>query len=201
MVMLAATRFYPSIETVLMTLLPPSIRKMQDDHYEIAQTKIQRRMGSEKARNDFMSPVLETNHGKYLRSKRLQALIAFAHLYTVDFSQMSREEVESTYQMLIIAGSETTATALVGTINHLAQNPDKQKTLKTEIRSKFQASHDINLTSTRDMPYLTACINEGLRLCNPVPGGLPRRAPATGAFVCGQWLPGNVLIFPTYVSR
>jgi cytochrome P450 len=113
---------------------------------------------------------------------------------------MSREEVESTYQMLIIAGSETIATALVGTINLLAQNPDQKEKLTTEILTKFKASTEIDVTSTRDMPYLTACINEGLRLCNPVPAGLPRCAPATGAFVCGYWLPGNVIATPTHIS-
>jgi hypothetical protein len=46
-----------------MALIPPSVRKMQDDHYRIAQKKIQRRMNSEKARDDFMSPVLEMNNG------------------------------------------------------------------------------------------------------------------------------------------
>jgi cytochrome P450 len=114
---------------------------------------------------------------------------------------MSRNEVESTYQMLIIAGSETTATALVGTINHLVQSPDKKEKLMTEIRAKFNASSDINVTSTKDLPYLTACINEWLRLCNPVPAGLPRCAPATGASVCGHWLPPHVNIIPTHTSR
>jgi hypothetical protein len=63
MVMLAATRFYPLLETVLMALISTSMRKMQKDHYEIAQKKISRRMNSEKSRDDFLSPVLETNHG------------------------------------------------------------------------------------------------------------------------------------------
>jgi hypothetical protein len=114
---------------------------------------------------------------------------------------MSRDEVESTYQMFIIAGSETTATALVGTINHLVQNPDKKEKLMTEIRSKFEASSDIDVTFTKDLPYLTACINEGLRLCNPIPAGLPRCAPATGASVCGHWLPPNVNISRTHASQ
>jgi cytochrome P450 len=113
---------------------------------------------------------------------------------------MSRDEVESTYQMLIIAGSETMATALVGTINLLAQNPDQKEKPTTEIRTKFKASTQMDVTSTRDIPYLTACINEGLRLCNPIPAGLPRCAPATGAFVCGHWLPENVIVTLAHIS-
>jgi cytochrome P450 len=171
MVMLAATRYYPLLERALMALIPASMLKMQEEHYKMAQTKIQRRLNSEKTRDDFMTPVLTSNH---------------------DFASMSRGEVESTYQMLIIAGSETTATALVGIILQLAQNPDKRARLIDEIRGRFTTSNDINVASTRDLPYLTACIDEGLRLCNPVPAGLPRCAPSTGATVCGQWLPAHV---------
>jgi cytochrome P450 len=171
MVMLAATRYYPLLEKILIALIPSSVRRKQNEHYNLAQTKIQRRMNAVKFRDDFMTPVLTANP---------------------DFSLMSYDEVVSTYQMLIIAGSETTATALVGTINHLAQNPDKKKNLVDEIHGTFSTSNDINITSTRDLPYLTACINEGLRLCNPVPAGLPRCVPSTGATVCGHWLPGHV---------
>jgi cytochrome P450 len=169
MVMFAATRYYPLLEKTLMALVPASMRKMQDDHYAIAQEKIQRRMNSEVFRDDFMTPVLADN-----------------------FSNMSRDEVESTYQMLIIAGSETTATTLVGIINHLAQNPAVKERLVNEIQGRFTSSTEINVASTRDLAYLTACINEGLRLCNPIPAGLPRCVPATGATVCGHWLPAFV---------
>ena len=167
--MFAATRYYPLLEKTLMALIPASMRKMQDEHYAIAQKKINKRMNSEVFRDDFMTPVLDDN-----------------------FANMSRDEVESTYQMLIIAGSETTATTLVGIINYLAQTPRIKEKLLGEIQAIFDSSTKINVTSTRDMPYLTACIHEGLRLCNPIPAGLPRCVPATGATVCGHWLPAFV---------
>jgi hypothetical protein len=74
MVMLAATRFYPLLETIPMAIIPPSMRQMQDDHYKIAQKKMQRRMNSEKARDDFMSPVLETNSGMQIHRTYLVKL-------------------------------------------------------------------------------------------------------------------------------
>lgn len=172
MVFLAATRFYPTAEAVLMALVPASMRRMQEEHYEIAQKKIQGRMNAEHQRDDFMTPVLSDANK--------------------NFSVISEKEVESTYQMLIIAGSETTATILTGTTNHLAQNPKKRETLVAEIRSTFNSVSEINVNSTRDLPYLNACINEGLRLCNPIPAGLPRCVPETGGTVCGYWLPGRV---------
>ncbi|KAF2871082.1 isotrichodermin C-15 hydroxylase [Massariosphaeria phaeospora] len=184
MVMLAATRFYPLLEKTLMALIPPSLRKMQDDHYQIAAKKISRRMNFEKTRNDFMTPVLDPKTNP-------------------DFENISRDEVESTYQILIIAGSETTATALVGTANYLAQTPDKKQKLVDEIRSSFASADEINVTSTRDLPYLTAVIQEGLRLCNPVPAGLPRCVPEAGATVCGHWLPGrtSVIVSPMAIAH
>ncbi|PVI04792.1 cytochrome P450 [Periconia macrospinosa] len=183
MVFLASTRFFPVIERVLMALVPPTMRRMQDEHYSIAQKKIQQRMNLEKRRDDFMTPVL-------------------GHL-NKDFKNMSIEEVESTYQMLIIAGSETTATALTGTTNHLAQHPEKLAKLVSEIRGLFKNLSEINAFSTRELPYLNACINEGLRLCNPVPAGLPRCVPEGGGTICGYWLPSrtNVIVSPMAIAH
>lgn len=45
-----------------------------------------------------------------------------------------------------------------------------------------------------DMPYLNACINEGLRMYPPVPTGLPRAVPEGGAAICGSWVPQDVRI-------
>jgi len=42
------------------------------------------------------------------------------------------------------------------------------------------------------LPYLSAVIEEGLRMAPPVPSGLPRVVPADGGMVCGEWLPGGV---------
>ena len=42
--------------------------------------------------------------------------------------------------------------------------------------------------------YLTACINEGLRLFPPLPGNLRRIVPKDGKVISGRWVPGGTLV-------
>jgi hypothetical protein len=101
-------------------------------------------------------------------------------------------EISATFMVLTTAGSETTATTLCGAMNYLIAHPEKLVILKTEIRSSFQHTKDITLAAVQGLHYLTAVINEALRLCPAVPWILPRIVPEGGDTVCGTWLPGGV---------
>ena len=92
---------------------------------------------------------------------------------------------------IVIAGSKTTATALAGTMNYLVQTPVKLARLTKEIRDTFQSDGDIDPDAVRDLPYLNACLNEGLRMCPPVSYMLPKIVPAGGVNVAGVFLPGG----------
>jgi cytochrome P450 len=107
---------------------------------------------------------------------------------------MSLEEIETTFNILIIAGSVITASALAGTTAYLLKNPMCLATLVQETRSNFEEETDINLSSVEKLPYLSAVIEEGLRMAPPVPSGLPRVTPAEGGVVCGEWLLGGTNI-------
>ncbi len=167
----AATRFYPLVEIVSMKMIPKKVREDVQNHHQLSIEKVHRRLNLEKERHDFMTPVIELN---------------------TDMQKMSLPEIESTFSLLVVAGSETTATTLSGIINHLIQNPPVMQSLVSEIRGAFKEEEDITLESIRELPYLGAVISEGLRVCNPIPVGLPRLVPTGGDTVLGHWLPGNV---------
>jgi cytochrome P450 len=88
-----------------------------------------------------------------------------------------------------VAGSETTANALSGLFARLLYNPDKYKKLAEEIRSTFQSEDQIKYEPLLAMPYLNACIEEGLRIHPPVPTGLLRTVPKGGDTIDGYWVP------------
>lgn len=105
---------------------------------------------------------------------------------------MNMPEMYENANVLIVAGSETTATALSGCTYLLLTNPDKLAKLQKEIRTSFQNEDEIDLLSTAKLEYLHAVLEETLRSYPPVPVALPRITPPSGQEILGQWIPGNV---------
>lgn len=102
--------------------------------------------------------------------------------------------------ILIIAGSETTATLLSGATFYLLTNPSSYKKLVSEIRTTFSSNEDITITSTARLQYLQACLEESLRLYPPVATGLPRRTEKT-EHIDGHDIPPNVRTSLTSKNR
>ncbi len=167
----AAPRYYPATEFLFRNLMPKSILEGQRQHTRYANERINRRLDLKTDRPDFMTPFMKNN---------------------VNFQVMSRDEIVSTFNFIIVGGSETTATTLTGIFNHLSRNKDILQRLCAEIRTNFKKEKDITIDAIKDLPYLEAVLNEGLRMCNPIPGGLPRVVPEGGDIYDGVYLPGGV---------
>lgn len=105
---------------------------------------------------------------------------------------MSEDELVSNSYVLIIAGSETTATLLSGVTFYILTVPGVMDKLKAEIRGAFAAEAEITWSAVNQLPYTLAVLNEGLRMYPPVPFGFPRMVEGLGDFVCGRWIPGGV---------
>ena len=177
MVYAAATRFYPSVEYLFIKMLPKRVMEMQRKHAEFANEKIDRRLNLEKDRPDFMTPFMKDN---------------------AKFQNMPLGEIESNFAILIVAGADTTATALSGIINYLIQTPEALRRIVSELRTSFIKEANITIAAVKNILYLDAVINEGLRLCNPVPGGLPRIVPEGGDHFAGHYIPEKVRFISFY---
>jgi cytochrome P450 len=161
----------PLVSTLASTVVLPMVRRSLK-MMEYTKGKIEKRIDQGTDRPDFMSYVLRHN----------------------DEKGMSRQEIQATFSLLMIAGSETTATLLSGCIYLLQKNPRVQKKLQAEIRETFSDDEEITMLSVSHLTYLDAVIQESLRLYPPVPIALNRKTPPEGAMVCGHWVPGNVYI-------
>lgn len=105
------------------------------------------------------------------------------------------EKLQANSSILIIGGSETTATLLSGVTFFLLTNPDALRKLTDEVRSAFKTEDEININTVSNLPYMLACLDEALRMYPPVPIGLPRIVPKGGTKICGYYVPENVSTF------
>jgi len=95
---------------------------------------------------------------------------------------------------LVIAGSETSATVLSGLTYWLCRTPAVYQKLKDEVRQSFKSTDEITSQTATPLNYLTACINEVLRIYPPIAIGMPRVAPDGGETVAGHFVPGGTTV-------
>lgn len=153
---------------LVMALFPLLSRQLGAMTY--TKSKIAKRLDEKTDRPDFMSYVLRYN----------------------DEKGMSKGEIQQTFNILMIAGSETTATLLAGCTYLLHKSPQVLHKLQAEIRGSFSSDDDISMIEVSHLKYLNAVIEESLRIYPPVPVALNRKTPPEGATICGQWVPGDV---------
>lgn len=107
----------------------------------------------------------------------------------------SNAELWGESNLLIIAGSDTTATALAAAIFYLVHNPQKLAILATKVRTAFDTVEEIHIGPTlSSVTYLRACIDEAMRLSPSVPGLLPREVLAGGMEIDGHEIPAGTIV-------
>ena len=175
-------RFF-GLDGPVKAMLPKSLLRKRTDHAKMANERIHRRLNqgqrADAQRNDFMTYILRHN----------------------DEKGMTVPEIEQTMRVLVVAGSETTATALSGMVRNLLRSPETLRKATTEVRQSFRHPSEICALRVTTLPYLGAVIEESLRLCPPVALGMPRVVPEGGAKVSGYWLPGGVCAHPLFLPR
>lgn len=104
-------------------------------------------------------------------------------------------EIVAEVNIMMNAGSVTTAIALANVMYQLLKNPRALQRLREEIdavldQGEFVAPYD----KVKHLPYLRACLDESLRLFPPTPQGLPRKTPPGGLWVMDEFVPGDTTV-------
>ncbi|KAI1081392.1 cytochrome P450 [Whalleya microplaca] len=103
--------------------------------------------------------------------------------------EVSKEQMVAHTATLVVAGGETTSTAMAAITYYLIKSPTSHEKLKNEVRRRYKSLQEIDIMSTAHLPYLQAVIKEGLRIFPPAPGGMPRVSP--GMTVDGYYVPAG----------
>ncbi|KAJ5487287.1 hypothetical protein N7530_001587 [Penicillium desertorum] len=130
--------------------------------------KVHRRLETEAERQDFMTYILRFND---------------------DRSMTVREEANAA--LLILAGSETTASLLPGFAYYIMANPPAYRKLVDEIRESFNSYEEIDFQRVGQLTYLNAAFEESLQAYPHIPAVTPRIVPKEGALIDGQFVPEN----------
>ncbi|KAF8246397.1 cytochrome P450 [Wilcoxina mikolae CBS 423.85] len=100
---------------------------------------------------------------------------------------ISDEEITANATELILGAAEGVSTSFTIIMYYLLTTPRVLELLEREIREAFEKFDEIVVTSVTNLPYLTAVIKEGLRICPANPCGWPRYSP--GEDIDGFYIP------------
>lgn len=150
----------PIIGYIFKLVAGSKLRDSQTNHNalvaKLANDRIHRRKQAD--RGDFMD---------YIMRSRGQA------------HELTDQELIINSDLLMVAGSETTATLLSGATYWMLRTPEALKKATEEVRNAFQSEDAMSFNELRSrLPYMMACLEEGLRLFPPVPLLLARAVPS-----------------------
>lgn len=91
----------------------------------------------------------------------------------------------------IVAGSGTTAVTLTYLVWAVLSNRAIQTKLEAEVED---LPDNYTYEDLKNLPYMSAVIEETLRLYGAAPGSLPRTVPKGGATLAGYYIPGGITV-------
>lgn len=181
-IMMLVTSF-PSLMMLFNFLLGKKMQQARKDHQDYAASLAMNRIqGKEQAdRGDFMDFILRSR--------------GEAH-------QLTDEELVHNADLLMVAGSETTATVLLGVSYYLLKTPHAYKRATEEVRAAFTHAKEITFreASVR-LPYMLACLTEAMRIFPSIPLALLRITnDGLPTPVAGHSIPPAVSISRVYIE-
>ncbi|VUC20418.1 unnamed protein product [Clonostachys rosea] len=114
--------------------------------------------------------------------------------------KMTFNQLVGNSDVLLGAGSETTATALSGITFLLMTHPRVLNKLTKELRAEFSSAEEITALGVNKCKYLLGVIEEGLRIYPPSPATHPRYTPSEGITIDGNFVPGNMAVGVTILA-
>ncbi|TVY53299.1 putative sterigmatocystin biosynthesis P450 monooxygenase [Lachnellula cervina] len=170
---LGSIKQWPWIEAVWQFLIGGIMIRAMRQFHKLVIEKVDRRLSRTKGRNDFLQSILDHKDTE---------------------KSMTQDELYSNAALLVMAGTETSATTLAGTIYHLARNQQVLLPLQEELRATFKSEDEMTFKTVSDIPNLLAALHESMRMYPSVAVTNPRRVPKGGASVIGKWLPENTTV-------
>ncbi|EPE10884.1 cytochrome p450 [Ophiostoma piceae UAMH 11346] len=157
-------------------LVSKELRQKLTWHRSMASDKFERRRTLGQGRPDFMSPMFD------------------------DPEFWTHARMRATITTFITAGSETSSTTLASAVYYLSSvkaepgDISALAKLRAELDAHFTSDDQITFSSVRNLPFLSAVIDETMRLHPAAVTTFPRETREGGIVVEGYYLPENTAI-------
>lgn len=104
-------------------------------------------------------------------------------------------EIDAEINIMLNAGSTTTAIAVANVMYHLLKHPEILARLREEIDRALDPEEIVApYDSVKNLPYLRACLDESLRIVSPTTQNLGRVTPPEGMQILDEFVPGGVSV-------
>ncbi|KAJ5683046.1 cytochrome P450 [Penicillium macrosclerotiorum] len=177
--LIASLADFPILRVLFGLVLPRLIKTERESYFKMLNERLDQRLAAGVKRPDLVNFFIESRN---------------------EANVISEGEFRATAPIIMMAGSETSSTALSGFMAHMLREPKILREVQNEVRAKFQSRVDIEMKTLKDLPMLDKCVKETLRAYAAVPGILPRIVPAPGATIAGQWVPPGVRVYVTSLA-
>ncbi|KAG8170257.1 hypothetical protein KVR01_001002 [Diaporthe batatas] len=154
-------------------VLPRDLAGKNAYHKALSREKVARRLAATVERPDYVSRMLVGRKGKD--------------------DGLSVEGIEEHAALLILAGSETTATTMSAATYFLTTHPNVLARAVAEVRQSYVDDKEISLTQDVQTPFVEAVLNETLRLFPAAPVPVPRVINKDGEIIDGRYIPPGTL--------
>jgi len=107
---------------------------------------------------------------------------------------LDQKQAELEAALQVIVGSDTTVSALRTITMYIITHPKVYAKLQAELDSANLSYPITTDNEAKELPYLQACIKEGMRVFPPVTGLNVKRVPKGGDFIHDKMIPGGTEI-------
>ncbi|PYI01307.1 cytochrome P450 [Aspergillus sclerotiicarbonarius CBS 121057] len=154
----------------------PGLNKDALRYQEFSHRRLRTRMGETPEIPDISSSLLEGLQGRAPTTQEYYQLLG---------------DVE----LIIAAGSDTTAAALTTVVYELARHPAQVQKLRAELATcPVEPNEEYMHEKIAGLQHLNGFINEVLRLHPPIGSIIPRKTPPEGIDIDGVYIPGNMIV-------
>lgn len=129
-----AFQYFPTLWNVIQLLIPRSVHEAAEASFKHSADRVDKRLAMDTERPDIFGLVLKHETG----------------------SKMPRHEMHANADLLMIAGTETTATTLSGLTYNLLTNIGPMEKLTREIRESFRSADEITIDTLPKLPVSNA---------------------------------------------